>query len=146
MKDNLEQLKQRVLQAAEEALLRQHYVSPIDLFIGMKLLQPIHVDEWRKGKIQYLETVIQGSLDKLSFSMNCFSTWAKEKRLKPCPIVYMAKTSGPEKELRYSESGNPEIEQFYRIHYFSPVLSETEQKKLREKLNKLPVLVVFRTV
>ena len=58
----------------------------------------------------------------------------------------MAKTSGPEKELRYSVSGNPEIEQFYRTHYFSPVLSETKQKKLQEKLNKPPELVVFRTV
>ncbi|MDR3625130.1 MAG: hypothetical protein P4L16_08365 [Chlamydiales bacterium] len=48
MNDNQKRLRQRALQAA--ALYKQQYVSPIDVFIGMKLLQPIHVDDWRKGK------------------------------------------------------------------------------------------------
>ena len=62
-----ERLKQRALQAAEEALYKQQYVSPIDLFIGMKLLQPVHVEDWKKGRIPYLERVIQGSLGKITF-------------------------------------------------------------------------------
>ncbi len=53
---------------------------------------------------------------------------------------------GQKRELRFSVSGNPEIEQSYRTHYISPVLSEIKQKKLQEKLDKPPELVVFRTV
>lgn len=146
MNDNQKRLRQRALQAAEEALYKKKYVSPIDVFIGMKLLQPIHVDDWRKGKIPYLERAIQGSLGKISFCMKCFRNWAKEKELKPSPTVYLARTSGPKRELRFSASGNPEIEQAYRTHYISPVLSEIKQKKIQEKLDKPPELVVFRTV
>jgi len=146
MNDNQKRLKQRALQAAEEALDKQQYVSPIDVFTGMKLLQPVHVEDWRKGKIPYLERAIQGSLGKISFCMKCFRDWAKEKGLKPSPTVYLARTSGPKRELRFSVSGDPEIEQSYRTHYISPILSEIKQKKLQEKLDKPPELVVFRTV
>jgi len=146
MNDNQKRLKQRALQAAEEALYKQQFVSPIDVFIGMKLLQPIHVDDWRKGRIPYLERVIQGSLGKITFCMKCFRAWAKEKGLKPSPTIYLARTSGPKRELRFSVSGNPEIEQSYRTHYVSPTLSEIKKKKLQEKLDKPPELVVFRTV
>lgn len=45
----------------------------------------------------------------------------KEKGLKPSPTVYLARTSGPKRELRFSVSGNLEIEQSYRTHYISPV-------------------------
>lgn len=146
MNNNQERLKQRALQAAEEALSKQQYVSPIDVFIGMKLLQPIHVDNWRKGKIPYLETVIQGSLEKITFSMKCFSAWAKEKCLKPSLTAYLARTNGSKRELRFSVNGDPVIEEFYRTHYISPTLSEIKQKKIQEKLEKPPELVVFRTI
>ncbi len=141
-----DRLKQRVLQAAEEALSRQQYVSPIDIFIGMHLLQPVHVEDWRKGKVPYLEQVIQGNLNKITFSMKCFHAWTKEKGLKPSPTVYLARTSGPKRELRFSKSGDLKIEQFYRTHFISSTLSEIKQKKLQEKLDKPLELVVFRTI
>jgi hypothetical protein len=102
----------------------------------MKLLQPVHVDDWRKGRIPYLEKVIQGNLGKITFCMKCFRAWTKEKGLKPSPTVYLARTSGTKRELRFSVSGNPEIEHSYRTHYISPVLSEIKQKKLQESLRK----------
>ncbi|NGX43177.1 MAG: hypothetical protein K940chlam7_01468 [Chlamydiae bacterium] len=146
MHDNQKRLKKRALQAAEEALYKKQYVSPIDVFVGMKLLQPVHVEDWRKGRIPCLERVIQGSLSKITFCMKCFRAWAKEKELKPSITAYLARTSGPKRELRFSASGNPNIEQSYRTHYVSPVLSEKKQKKLQEKLDKPPEQVVFRTV
>jgi len=52
--------EERVAHAAETALSRQHYVSAIDVLCGMGLLLPMHVDSWRKGRVDYLERVIQG--------------------------------------------------------------------------------------
>lgn len=146
MNVNQKRLKQRTIQAAEEALYKQHYVSPIDVFMGMKWLQPVHVEDWRKGRIPYLERIIQGNLHKISFCMKCFRDWAKEKGLKPSLTVYLARTSGPKRELRFSISGHPDIERSYGTHYISPVLSEIKQKKLQEKLDKPPELAVFRIV
>ena len=54
-------LEERVARAAETALSRQHYVSAIDVLCGMGLLLPMHVDSWRKGRVDYLEQVIQGN-------------------------------------------------------------------------------------
>lgn len=63
------ELGQRVVRAAEAALARQQYVSAIDVFCGMGLLQPANVDSWRKGRIDFLEQMIQGKPDKIFSSM-----------------------------------------------------------------------------
>jgi hypothetical protein len=143
---NRAQIEKRVIQAAESALHHQHYVSPIDVLLGMGWLQPIHIQDWRKGRISYLEKVIQGNLNKISYTMKCFRTWANKKGLKASQTAYLARTKGPKRELQFSKSNNVEIEKAYRTHYISPVLSEKKQQRLKEKLDKAPELVVFITI
>jgi hypothetical protein len=141
--DNLDKIKKRVIQAAEAALHSQHYVSPLDVLMRMGLLQPVHVQDWKKGKIPHLEGVIQGNLSKISFAMECFRSWALEKGLKPSRTVYLARTRGPQRHLQFSKSGDSMIEQAYQTHYISALLSEKKQEKLKEKLEKPPELVAF---
>ena len=79
-------------QIAETVLYRQQYVSPIDVFVGMGWLQPVHVQEWRKGKIPYLEKVIQCNLGKISFTMkskwyDAFVLWHMTFMTKSCGYV-----------------------------------------------------------
>jgi hypothetical protein len=138
-----DKIKKRVIQAAEGALERQLYVSPLDVLLRMGSLAPSHVQDWRKGKILYLERVIQGNLRKISFAMECFRNWAIEKGLKPPKTVYLARTRGPKKVLQFSINGHPKIEEAYQTHYVSPLLSEKKQEKLKEKLEKPPELVAF---
>jgi hypothetical protein len=76
-------VEERVIRAAEATLSRQQYVSAIDVLCGMGLLLPVHVDSWRKGRVDYLERVIQGNLNKISSSMEICRRWAREKGLKP---------------------------------------------------------------
>ena len=70
-------LEERVVRAAEAALAHHHYVSALDIFVGMGLLAAAHVRDWRQGRIPYLEQVIQGSLHKISHSMHIFREWAR---------------------------------------------------------------------
>lgn len=140
---NRTNIEKRTIQAAEAALYRQQYVSPIDVFVGMGLLQPIHVQEWRKGKIPYLEKVIQGNLSKISFTMQCFRKWAIAKNLKPSKTVYLVRTKGPKKEAQFSTSDDPSIEEAYRTHYISPALSEKKKQQLKEKLEEQPELISY---
>ena len=63
-RDNRAAIETRVVQAAEAALADHGYVSLIDLFTGMRLLLPVHVESWRKGRIEFLEPMIQGSPQK----------------------------------------------------------------------------------
>ena len=135
-----------MISTSEKVLYQQHYVSPIDVLVGIGYLQPIHVQDWRKGKIHYLEKSIQANLKKISFAMKCFRKWANEKGLIPRKTAYLARTSGPKRELRFSKSGIQSIETAYRTHYISPLLTEKKQQRLKEKWEKSPELVAFITV
>jgi hypothetical protein len=139
-------LEERVARAAETALSRQHYVSAIDVLCGMGLLLPMHVDSWRRGRVDYLERVIQGNLHKLSSSMGIFRRWAGEKGLKPSETAYIRRARSGSIALQFSKSGDPAIEKNYSTHYISPALSERKQEKLQEKLNRAPQPVVFQTL
>jgi hypothetical protein len=143
---NRAHIEKRLIQAAEQVLLRQHYVSAIDVLVGMNWLQPIQVQDWRKGKVPYLEKVIQCNLAKISFAMKCFRGWATQKQLKPSETVYLARTRGAKRALRFSISGDPKIETAYRTHYVSSVLSEKKQQRLKDKLERSPELIVYLTV
>ena len=136
-------LEERVIRAAEAALSRQQYVSAIDVLCGMGLLLPMHVDSWRKGRVDYLERVIQGNLHKISSSMEIFRRWARDKGLKPSETGYVRRARSGIIPLQFSKSGDPAIEKSYSTHYISPALSERKQEKLQEKLNRAPEPVVI---
>ncbi|MDI9634448.1 hypothetical protein QM565_01395 [Geitlerinema splendidum] len=140
---NLKEIEERAIRAAGEALFRQHYVSSIDVLMGMGYLQPIHVQDWKNGKISYLEKAIPANLHKISHAMKCFRKWADQKGLKPSETIYLAKTRGPKRHLQFSKSGHPQIELAYRTHYISPLLSERKQEQLKEKFNQSPDLIVY---
>jgi hypothetical protein len=136
-------LEQRVHRAADAALVRQHYVSAIDVLCGMGLLPSSAVDLWRKGRIDFLEREIQGSPNKIASSMAIFRQWAQEKGLKETETNYVQAARFGTVPLRFSESGDPQIEKSYRTHYLSPALTERKQQKLRERLDKAPPPAVF---
>ena len=146
MHPNQKSQETRVHRAAEAALFRQHYVSAIDVLCGMGLLAPVHVDAWRKGRVDFLERVIQGNLKKISSSMAIFHLWPREKGLKPSETEYMRSTRNGKVSLQFSKSGDPGIEKSYRTHFVSPELSEKKQFHLQEKLEKAPNPVVFQNL
>ena len=61
-----------MLRAAEAALAERRFVTAIDVLVGLGWLEPRRVDEWRQGRIAYLEAVVIASLGKISTAMNVF--------------------------------------------------------------------------
>ncbi|MCW5977985.1 MAG: DUF2293 domain-containing protein [Bryobacteraceae bacterium] len=139
-----EEIESRVIRAAEEALARQQFVSAIDILTGARLLAPVHVESWRRGRIDYLESVIQGSLAKISRAMEAFQGWAREKGLNPSETRYVRHTRGGTVDLQFSKSGDPDLERNYRTHYVSPALTERKRERLAEKASKPSAPVVFQ--
>jgi len=121
-----EQLRARVVRAAEAALAQQNYVAPVDVLVRMGWLAPSHVDEWRHGRIESLETGVQANLTKVSRAMHLFRQWAHEKGLKPSETAYVARTRD-RRRLQFSKTGDPRIEAAYRTHWVSPALSEAKK-------------------
>ena len=140
---NREKLADRIVRAAETALAAQHYVSPVDVLVGIGWVDRGTVDRWRRGQIECLERAIQTNLARISEAMKLFRAWATAKELFASETDYVART--PQRQrLRFSRSGNPTIERLYRTHWVSPELSERKRERLAEKASRVPELVVIQ--
>jgi hypothetical protein len=141
--ENRSKLAERVISAAEAALAAQHYVSPIDVLVGIRWLDPGAVKRWQRGQIEYLEGAVQTKLSRISEAMKLFRSWATEKELRPSETHYVAKT--PQRQaLRFNKSGDPTVERLYRTHWISGELSARKQERLAEQASRPPELVVIQ--
>jgi hypothetical protein len=143
--DTENKLEQRVVRAAEAALAERKFVTAIDVLVGVGWLEPRRVEEWRQGRVDYLERAVVASLGKISTAMQCFGRWAKARGLQPSETGYVARTRD-RRPLRFSKSGDPGIERAYRTHWVSPELSEQKRARLAARQSRPPDLVVVAPV
>jgi len=136
-------LDSRVARAAQKALDDHRYVSAIDLFLNMGWLSSAHLAEWKQGRVSSLERVVQANLSKISEAMRLLRRWAHDRGLKPSKTRYLGRSRRSGRNLQFSKSGNPAIEEAYRTHFVSPILSEEKRERLTERLGRAPDLVVF---
>ncbi len=117
------------------------YVSPIDVLIGVGWLTRQAVDVWRHGRVEDLERLAQADLYKLSAAMAILDRWATGQGLHPSPKAYIARTRD-RRQLRFSRSGDAYIEAAYRTHWVSAEASVSQRRRMEEKQNSAPDLVV----
>jgi hypothetical protein len=134
-------LEDRVTRAAEATLAEQSYVSAVDVLLRLGWLAPPHLDLWRQGRVECLECMVQASLGKQSTAMRTLRTWAIRRGLTPSETGYVARTRD-RRRLRFSVSGQPDIELAYRTHWVSPDLSVRKAERLRVVMDQPPDLVV----
>ncbi len=135
-------LEERVIIAARAALTDHQYVTTIDVLVGMGWLTTSQVDQWRQGRVDYLERVVNANLSKISAAMDALRRWARSEGLQPSETGYVARTRD-HRRLQFSKSGNPRIEAAYRTHWVSPMLSEAKRTRLAEKQSRPPDLLVI---
>ena len=104
-----------------ESLLRERgFVAPVELFIRMNLLSPESAEDWRRGQISYLERVIRCNLSKASRILRILRMHAHDLDLKPSLTVYKRWTKGSRPLLRFSKTGDHNVEEAYARHFVSP--------------------------
>lgn len=135
------EIPERVAKAAAAALAERKVVSSIDVLVGLGWLPPSRVDEWRQGRLDYLEQAVNANLKKISAAMRSFHAWARGGKLRPSETAYVARTRD-RRQLQFSKSGNPAIELAYRTHWVSPELSAAKRERLVERQSRPPELVV----
>ena len=109
----------RVRGAVAVVLRHKGHVSVVDVLVEMKRLTPDHIEDWRFGRIPYLERVVAGNLSKLSLIGREIRRVARAHGLKPSVTVYRKWGKGPKRTLRFSRSGEPSVEQAYATHWLS---------------------------
>ena len=110
----------RIVKATEDLLREKGFVAPIELFIRMDLLSPASVENWRRGRIPYLERAIQCNLSKANRILRILRMHAHDLDLKPVPTVYKRWTRGPRTLLDFSKTGDRAVEEAYARHFLSP--------------------------
>jgi len=134
-------LSKRVTTAAEAALAAHGFVSPVEVFLRIGWLNPNTFRYWQQGRIESLEEVMLSNPSRMSQVIELLWSWATTKGLVSSETSYTART--PQRQaLRFSASGDQNVEQRYRIHWISGELSEKEREHLTAKASRAPELVV----
>jgi hypothetical protein len=107
----------RIVKAVDTELQSRNFVTPIEVFVSMGLLERRDVENWRAGRILYLEQVVGCNLSKASRILRILRFHAHDLNLKPSMTVYKRKTGGGKIPLRFSKSGEKNIEEAYARHF-----------------------------
>jgi hypothetical protein len=113
-------LHPRIARVVAAILENGKVVAPIDVLIGMCVLTPGAVKDWRHGRISYLERVIDCNLTKLSRLLRILRFHAHDMNLVPSPTAYMRHGKGPKQRLRFTKTGESKLEAAYATHFIWP--------------------------
>ncbi|MFC3740610.1 DUF2293 domain-containing protein [Paractinoplanes deccanensis] len=138
-------LERRVVKAAEQALERQRYVSPLDVLTGMGWLPPGLVTDWRQGRAAHLEAVAAVSADRLADALEVFHRWVASRGLRPSEVEYVAATRD-RRALRFTAGGEPALESAYRTHWMPADLPDKQRERITARQSKAPDLVVMQAL
>jgi hypothetical protein len=108
----------RIVRAVEAILQRGKVVAPVDVIVGMGLLTRDQLEDWRCGRVPYLEKVIDGNRTRLSRLLRILRFNAHD--LKPSWTAYMRWGKGPKQRLRFTRTSDPRLEEAYATHFVWP--------------------------
>ena len=116
----------RVVRAVATILARADVVAPVDVLLEMGNLTPKHHEAWSRGHVPSLERVFAGSLSKANRILRLIGFHVHDLNMLPRRTVYHQWGQGNNRLLRFSKSGNEDIEDAYSTHY---VWHRSQEKK-----------------
>ncbi len=109
-----------VVRAVARILARSKVVAPVDVLVGMDLLAPKALDDWRRGRVPYLEKVINCNLTRLHRLLRILRFHAHDLNLVRSVTVYTRWGKGPKHRLRFTKTGDRRLEEAYARHFVWP--------------------------
>lgn len=135
-------IEQRVARAAEEILAAQQHVGAVEVLNWIGWLPAPRIDEWRQGRVECLESTMQVGPAKIPKALQALQRWAEGRGLVAAEMEYVARTRD-RRTLRFSVSGEADVERAYRTLWTSPQLSAAQRDRLVERQSTPPKLVVI---
>lgn len=120
MSINRTDLIEQMQEASAMLLEEKGYVSFVDVLMRMGRLAKVDHDAWRFGKVRCLEEVVTINLAKISHLLQAFQRHARAGGLRPSKTAYQSWGKGRKRQLRFSKSGTPNIEEAYATHFLKP--------------------------
>jgi hypothetical protein len=115
---NRNDLIKQMNEASGKVLREKGYISFVDILICIGKLTSEDYEAWRFRKVPYLERVIKVNLMKLNHMLRTLRRNARKGGLLASKTVYMSHGKGPKTLLKFSKSGDPNIEEAYSTHFY----------------------------
>jgi hypothetical protein len=96
---------------------KKGYICSVDILMQLNYLSEKDYEEWRFGRVEYLEKVCKINLRKLTLINKLIRKYASELNLKSSLKSYNKYGRGVKHRLRFSKSGDKYIEEKYATHY-----------------------------
>ena len=110
----------RIKRAVAAILATGKVVAPVDVLVRMGMLAPDRLEQWHRGRIAYLEQVIDCNLTRLSRRLRILRFHTHELKLVPSMTVYVSQGTRRRQRLRFTKSGQAAIEEAYARHFVWP--------------------------
>jgi hypothetical protein len=124
----------RIVRAVAALLAKGDVVAPIDVFVHMEMLARPDVEAWRFGRVPYLEKVIRCNRAQASRILRILRMHVHDLNMPPSPTAYVRSGKGPRPPLRFTKTGDPNLEEAYARHFLKP-LPKGELKRRRWEKN-----------
>lgn len=121
-------LEKTIAQIISELSDEKGYICSIDVLLGLNYLAKTDYEKWRNGQVEYLEKICQPNLGKLTTINKIIRQIATRMNLEPSLTVYNKYGKGPKQKLRFSKSGDFNIEKAYSTHF----LNKYQIEKLKQ--------------
>lgn len=101
------------------------YATPVDVLMDIGVLPKKKYEDWRFGRVKYLESICTVNLRTLSTILHQMRVYVKKTGLNPSFCYYKqwgTKRKGGQGKrkiipLQFSKSGNPDVEKWYATHF-----------------------------
>lgn len=110
----------RIVRAVAAILQRGKVVAPVDVLVEMGLLERKRLEDWRRGRVPYLEQAITCNLTRLSRFLRILRFHAHDLNLAPSVTAYMRWGKSPRQRLRFTKTGDPRVEEAYARQFVWP--------------------------
>jgi hypothetical protein len=130
MNEHDKELRGKVHSAMYTLIRDKGFASPAEVLMAVGVLSKADYENWRFGRIDYLERVCKVNLRKLSVISREIRAYARQHDLKPSWTDYRKWGKGENTRLRFSKSGDEQIERLYATHYVGQQkLAEADERK-----------------
>lgn len=110
-------IKGQIHNAMYQNIRKKGWVAPVDVLLDIGVLSKENYENWRGGKVPFLEKVCQVNLKQLSEIMHEMRSYATKNNLKPSWTFYHQSGKNKDRALRFSKSGDEAIERHYATHF-----------------------------
>jgi hypothetical protein len=117
---NRHELERAALAAADHCLKTKGHMALADVFLQMGKLTRENHEDWHFGRVAYLERVIELNLSQISAVCRVVHASARRGQLKASWTAYVKWGKGARPPLRFTKSGDPQLERLWATHYLAP--------------------------